>query len=221
MGIGLKAEKISILNRKLRRNLEDYGWVDTVAKSLAFFFKLFHFNQVYRIYRINLEKSARACANTAMGFVFRLLSAEDFGPIEQIESVAEWLRGKLRARILSGDLCLVALEGEKVAGFNLITFGQVFIPLINLRRTFRPGEAWSEHIAVRKEYRQRGLGSHLRYGIFDELRRRGTKRLYGGTLRSNLPSLRLARSVGFSEVLDVSYRRILGLEFWRYTRVRN
>jgi L-amino acid N-acyltransferase YncA len=91
---------------------------------------------------------------------------------------------------------------------------------VNLTRRLHPRCAWSEHIAVRKEYRRSGLGAQLRFRIFQELKLRGVRRLYGGTLVTNSASLALARSVGFKEIADVHYRKILSFKRWRYTRVR-
>lgn len=139
--------------------------------------------------------------------------------IAQIEDIAEWMRSRLRRNIAAGQLCLVAMDEEEVAGFNLINFDQPLLVLINLRKNIRKGSAWSEHIAVKKQFRRTRLGSQLRYQIFDELKRRGIRRLYGGTLRSNTASLNLARSVGFKEISDIHYRKILFFANWRYRKV--
>jgi GNAT superfamily N-acetyltransferase len=140
--------------------------------------------------------------------------------IAQIENIAEWLRGRLTEALTAGQLCLVALDGDEVAGFNLINFEHATLILVNLRKKLRRDFAWSEHIAVKKEFRKTGLGSQLRFRIFQELRRRGIRRLYGGTLRSNIASLSLARSVGFKEIGDIHYRKFFSIEKWRYKRVR-
>ena len=56
-----------------------------------------------------------------------------------------------------GGLCVVALDGEKVAGFNLVSFNEVYIPLLELKKKFRKDQAWSEQITVSKDYRKQGL----------------------------------------------------------------
>ena len=220
MGIVVKTETLQILARKFQRNVEDYGsWV-AAKKSLAHLLKLVYYRQNYRIYRIDLSRAPCEADLLPGNFSFRMLAPDDRSEIEQIENLAEWLRGSVRERIGSGDLCLVALHNGTVAGFNLITFGSAYIPLINLTRTFRSRQAWSEHIGVQKEFRQQGLASTLRYRIFDELRQRGFKRLYGGTLSLNVASLKLSRRVGFQEILEVHYTRVLGFQAWRYEKVR-
>ena len=91
----------------------------------------------------------------------------------------EWLKGKVASRLEAVGLCLVALDGERVAGFNLVSLGEGRIPLIGLRRDLRENEVWSDQITVSKNYRDKGLGSTLRYRIFKELKKRGVRRIYG------------------------------------------
>ncbi|MBZ5502472.1 MAG: GNAT family N-acetyltransferase [Acidobacteriia bacterium] len=206
--------------RKVRRNLEDYGWRITLTKSLAYVFQAFYAHQVYRIYRIDLTKPRRPAEFDRPGLTFKILDPDDHQAISQIETAHEWLQGGLKESIQGGAICLAALQGEQVAGFNLIGFGTVFMPLVNKKRLFRKGDAWSEQIAVMKQFRNIGLASDLRYRIFEELGRRGFERLYGGALTSNIGSLQLARKVGFREILDIHYYRILGRDFWRHQKVK-
>lgn len=208
------------LFHKVRRNLQDYGWSITLHKAAAYLVRAVYFQQVYRIYRIDLANTKPFVDYDIQIFNFRLLKAGDLDLINQIESIAEWLQGQLAEGLSHGQICLVALDGGKVAGFNLIGLETASLPLLNLRKKLRKGVAWSEHIAVRKEFRKTGLGSQLRLRIFQELKDRGFRRLYGGTLRSNAASLSLARSVGFTELGDIHYRKIFSFEKWWYTRAR-
>jgi GNAT superfamily N-acetyltransferase len=153
-------------------------------------------------------------------FTFKILTSQNLDMISQIENIAEWLRGRLTEAVAAGLVCLVALDGDEVAGFNLINFDDATLVLVNLKKKLRSGIAWSEHIAVKKEFRKTGLGSQLRFRIFQELKRRGIRRLYGGTLRSNTASLALTRSVGFREIGDIHYRKFFFFEKWWYKRVR-
>lgn len=218
--MGVIGLKFSSLARRVQRNVEDYGWCVATGKVLAALLKLIYFHQVFRIYGIDLETAQPHTELGSYDFTFKIITAKDEPEIEQIEDLAEWLKGKLADRIASGDLCLAALDQHKVVGFNLITSGQVFIPLINIKRTFRQREAWSEHIAVQKDYRRMKLACQLRYRIFEELKKRGIRTLYGGTLSSNLASLKLTRRVGFRELVDLHYIKILNVETWRFRRVR-
>ena len=211
---------MSGLPHKVQRNLQDYGWHITIKKALAYLVRSVYFRQVYRIYRINLDATKPPEELKNHNFTFKILTAQNVDMIAQIESIAEWLRGQLTEAISAGQMCLVALDGDEVAGFNLINFDHATLVLVNLKKKLRRDFAWSEHIAVKKKFRKTGLGSQLRFRIFQELKRRGIRRLYGGTLRSNIASLNLARSVGFKEIGDIHYRKFFSFEKWRYKRVR-
>ena len=218
--LGTASPGLGGLAHKVRRNLEDYGWGITIQKVLAYFVRSVYFRQVYRIYRINLGATKPLEDSGKRNFIFKILTAQDASLIAQVENIAEWLHRQLQGKIAAGQLCLVALDGENVAGFNLIDFEQATIVLVNLQKKLRNGFAWSEHVAVKKEFRRTGLASQLRYRIFEELKRRGIRRLYGGTLRSNMASLRLTRSVGFKEIGDIHYRKFFSIENWQYKRIR-
>jgi GNAT superfamily N-acetyltransferase len=209
------------LARKIHRNFQDYGWLITLKKAAAYLLRSIFFYQVYRIYSIRLDRVLPPEDIQSKPFTFNILTPQNTDWIAQIEDMAEWMRGCLAQDIASGQLCLVALDGDRVAGFNLINLKEAKLILVNLKRKLKHGSAWSEHIAVKKEFRKMGLGSQLRYRIFQELKKHGVRRLYGGTLRSNLVSLSLARSVGFKEIGDVHYRKFLSVESWRYKKVRS
>jgi GNAT superfamily N-acetyltransferase len=132
----------------------------------------------------------------------------------------EWLKNKLESRLKSGSVCLVALDNDKVIGFNLVAFNKVFIPLIKMKKKLKPHSAWSEQISVHKDYRGRGLGAQLRYRIFAELHKRGIKTFYGGTLIKNIPNLMLTRKVEFEEFVDVHYFKLFNHKRLSYKRIK-
>ena len=218
--LGIASPGLGGMAHKVQRNLEDYGWRFTIQKILAYLVRSVYFRQVYRIYRIDLAATKPLEDSGKHNFTFKILTAQDAGLIAQIENNAEWLRRQLQGKISAGQLCLVALDGEQLAGFNLIDFEQANLVLVNLQKKLRRGFAWSEHVAVKKEFRRTGLASQLRYKIFEELKRRGIRRLYGGTLRSNAAALRLTRSVGFKEIGDIYYQKFFSFESWQYKRIR-
>ncbi|MGC2194778.1 MAG: GNAT family N-acetyltransferase [Terriglobales bacterium] len=191
-----------------------------IRKALSYLLKPAYEHRVYRLYMIDLLKQETPGPANIEGVEFRYLGTGDIAAIDQVQNNSEWLRGTLQKRLEAGGLCIAGFENGKLAGFNLISFGEVFMPLVNLRRRFRRDEAWSEQIAVVKGFRKHGLASSLRYRIFQELRSRGFRKLYGGALIDNLPSLKLARRVGFREFVDIGYRRLLNSKTWQYTRVR-
>lgn len=206
------------LIRQFKRNLRDYGLIITLRKSLVHMIGGIYRTCVYRICRMDLRHwEAKTLADD--GLEYRLIGPEEHELIRQIEELDDWLEGLLERRLRLGALCLIAQDGCKVAGFSLVSFGRVRISLIRVERTFKGRSAWGEQITVRPEYRRCGVGTALRYRVFAELKARGIARFYGGTLRLNTPSLRLARKVGLQEIIDVHYRKILRFEARHYTRL--
>jgi len=192
------------LLRKIIRNVEDYGMLISLKKSLSYPLKPFYENRVYRIYKIELENTEVRKVDRK-DFTFKIVNSKDSIIIKQIESMEEWLHGKLGTGLEKQKMCLVALDKEKVAGFNLISFGEVFIPLLKYNKIFASDEAWSEQITVHKNYRRKGLATDLRRRIFLELKKKGIKKLYGGSLKRNKIALRLARKVGFENLIDMHF----------------
>jgi RimJ/RimL family protein N-acetyltransferase len=191
----------------------------TLRKSCSRVLGVLYLSRTYRIYRIDLRKSTEPQI-LQDGLEYRVIGLHDEAVINQIESMEEWLRGSIRARLTRGATCLVALDGPLVAGFNLVSYGRVYIPLIEREWVFHPRDSWSEQITVGRSYRGQGIATTLRYLIFAELRRRGIERLYGGALALNTPSLRLTRKAGFVEILDIHFRKVLSRRTYRYTRLR-
>jgi GNAT superfamily N-acetyltransferase len=204
--------------KKLIRNMGDYGpWV-TLGKVISRVFKLVYEHRVYRIYGLDLQ-TYQPREFGPKGFDFRFLSRESQNLIAQIEDKEEWLHETLADKFAKGSLCLVALDGERLAGFNLVSFNKVPIPLLEMDKDLPPDEAWSEQITVLKEYRKNNLGSELRYRVFNELKRRGFRRICGGTLSSNAANLALSRRVGFQELVDVHYTKVFHFKKWNYKEV--
>ena len=217
---GARSFRLGGLANKVLRNLNDYGWTITLQKSLAHLVRRVYYRQVYRIYRIKLDAVPAAAYADPGNFAFKILTPQNLEMIAQVEDTAEWLRGQVGNRIAEGQMCLVALKGDRVAGFNLINLNVASLVLVNRSVKLRRGSAWSEHIAVLKEFRRSGLGALLRFKIFEALKSRGIHRLYGGTLRSNAAALKLTRAVGFQEIGEVHYRKFLTFEEWQFKRVR-
>lgn len=204
--------------KKLYRNFRDYGFVVTLRKTCSAFLEPVMTFRRYRIYRIRLDRFIPGELDTG-GFELRLLNPDEDELIVQIEAMEEWLQGEVRGKLREGSICLVALENDRVAGFNLVSFGKVRMPLVKMTREFRENESWSEQITVGRDYRGRGLASILRLTIFRILKDRGIKRFYGGTLPVNTANRRLSRKVGFREIGDIHYRCILKRKSWAFKRI--
>ena len=207
-----------VLLKKIKRNIEDFGALVALKKGLMYSLKTFYENRVYRIYCIELE-NLEIPEVDKNDFTFKIINSKDSIIIEQIKGMEEWLYGELETKLERQGLCLVALDKERVAGFNLIAFGEVFIPLLKHKRILAQDEAWSEQITIHKDYRQRGLASDLRYRIFFELKKKSIRKLYGGTLKSNEIALRLARKVGFKELADVHFKKFFGYKNYHYNEL--
>lgn len=205
--------------RKIQRNFEDHGLNCVFRKTIFFLLRPLYEKKTYRLYKIDLQRPQISEPNVLDKLEFRILSCTDADSIDEVERMSEWLHGDLASQLKEGALCIAAFEHEKLVGFNLISFGNVYMPLINLHRGFRRNEAWSEQIAVSKEFRKKGLGANLRYRIFQELRNRGYRKLYGGALVDNIPSLKLAQRVGFRIFVDITYTRTLNSRKWQYKRL--
>ena len=169
--------KAAALIHKFRRNTLDYGWKTALRKALARVLLPWYEHRTYRIYRIGTHRESWSRPLAHSHVRFDLVHEDDKAVIAQIERECEWLRGQVRSRLRAGHVCVVAMDGDQVAGFNLIAFGHVLIPALRAHHVFREGTAWSDHIAVNRHYRQQGMASGLRQRVFEELGKRGCKTL--------------------------------------------
>ena len=211
---------LRIYIRKILRNYNDTGILRTIKKSYYYVFRNVHVQRCYRLYRINLQ-DAPPSPKINNKFEYKIVTVNDRNIIRQIEQMEEWLEGKLTKKLEREGICLVAMDGDRVSGFNIVSFGEVFIPFVNYKRRFKPFEAWSDQVTVNKDYRRNGLGASLRYKIYDELKKRGIKRFYGGTLLPNEANLQLCRKVGLKEIIDVNYVKFFNKERWYLKRIKN
>jgi ribosomal protein S18 acetylase RimI-like enzyme len=212
---------VSTIVKKVRRNIRDYGFAAAVQKSLGALVAFAYQSTAYRIYRKEIDPSVDTGEQPPHPFKLHVLSVDDSVFIAQIEEMEEWLEGKVREMLRDGSLCVLLLDGEKVAGFNLFSVGEVYMPLVNVTRTFRSHEAWSEQITVHRDYRGMGLATILRLQAFAELGGRGIRKFYGGTLPSNIANRKLSKKVGFQEIADIHYRKFLNSRKWIVKRVRD
>lgn len=211
---------LKILIRKFKRNLVDYGFFIAVKKMVLYPFMDIYKEKAYLIYKKDLVKYEPSNRNNP-SFNFKFIEKSNMNKnyLDQILEMEEWLIDKADFIFNNGGLCLVALDKDNVAGFNLVSFNEVYMPLIELTRRFRSHQAWSEQITVRKEYRSKGLGSILRYKMFDELKARNYTALYGGTMWDNWSNIELSKKVGFVIFLKIKFKRIFKNKKYFFERI--
>jgi GNAT superfamily N-acetyltransferase len=214
--------RAQMISRRIRRNLEDYGLGITIRKCLVYGLVYpFYRRTSCLVYRLKLNLLPQVAIPDHGPFTFRSLEPYDEITLAAVEGQTEWLKGTLSRRLVEGDLCIVALDGKNLAGFNLVSLDTLRIPLIKLERPLRRDRAWSEQITVLPAYRHRGLAVLLRKVIAQELHKRGFKFFYGAAIVSNPASMRLAKSAGFDPVGTITYARFLGRERFRLQRIRS
>ena len=203
------------LKSKIHRNFSDYGLVRGVSKSALYALQPFYKKTAYRIYGLDVQ-AANPFEPTDGQFVYRLLLDSDLDAIRQVESMAEWLEGKIAERIRTGSLCCAAMHGEQVVAFNLVSLNEVTIPLVELRWRFQPNEAWSEHISTHRDWRNLGLATNVRHRVISALKQQDIEWFFGGTIRDHAGTLKLASRVGFTELGDIRYRRVFNYQNWSF-----
>lgn len=198
--------------KKIRRNLFDYGWIVCIQKVCSNIFEPFYESRTYHLYFIDLQKTGFQHERVSKGFEFRFINQFEKKLISQIEDMEEWLYGKLAGKLENGQKCLVAVQGETVAGFNLVGFNSFELPLVRLEKPLRPVECFSEQITVRSEFRNKGLGTDLRHEVFIAMKDAGYHRMYGGTQTCNCANKTLSKKVGFRDFASVRYMSICGFK---------
>ena len=205
--------------RTVRRNLFDYGVTVTIGKLFKKLISPIYENFTYRIYCIDLNKVSKFEQQINERFELRLIQYNDKQIITKIETMAEWLTGAVKDKLRHGHICIVVMDAEQLAGFNLIALNEGHIPLLKMKWQLSDEEAWSEQIAVGREYRRQGLALALRNRAFQELLDLGIKRFCGGALNSNQKSLGLAKKAGYRFTEDRQYIRILRFKKWHRREV--
>ncbi len=195
---------------KISRNFRDNNPAWAFGKVLALIFRPIFYCRTYLLYRADLRKEDTPPA-VGTAFALCLLQPEDVELVKQIQRMEEWLACRIESVLQGGGICIVALDGDTVAGFNLISFQEICLPVVCFSRSLRPGKAFSIQITVANRYRRRGLGIALRLEAFKTLRAKGMRYLYGGTDIHNRANLALCRKLGLQGIAEVRLLKI----FWR------
>ncbi|HEX2959586.1 MAG TPA: GNAT family N-acetyltransferase [Chitinispirillaceae bacterium] len=153
-------------------------------------------------------------------FIFRFIGPEEMLLISQIEAIEEWLEGKLSGKLRNGHKCMIALDGDTIAGFNLIGFDEFQIPLLRFSKHLHTGECFSEQITVHPDYRRYGIGTEIRQRVFSAMADAGYKRIYGGTQPCNHANKALSKKVGLREFAAIKNVNICGLRRITISRIK-
>ena len=206
--------------RRVRRNLRDYGFRQTAGKILGSIIRVIFYTRAYTLYRADLGNLALPISMNSR-FAFRFLKPDEVHYLAQIQEMEEWLLDGLADILNTGGKCLLALDGERLAGFNLVSFRKIRLPAICFTRRLRPGNAYSEQISIDTAYRGQNLGTSLRVELFRALREQGTRAIYGGSDVKNRANLALCRKVGLRTVADIRHVELLGFKGKQIKRRRS
>lgn len=221
MKAGINYPPFSMQWKRFRRNVSDYGMRATLSKAINSMGRLFYYNRAYTIYRTDLRRLPLQ-SKADETFSFHFLDAEQAKKYRtQVLSMEEWLIDAFDSILAEGGRCMVALDGETLAGFNLVSFNQIDLPVIGFRRKLRDGQAYSEQITVAKQYRGQNLGTKLRLELFKALRDQGAKRIYGGTDINNHANLALCGKVGLKPIANVRRIEFFGFKTIKIQRRRS
>ena len=211
-------DPIIILKKKFLRHVSDYGMLHSLKRTIRFLFSPVFQKPRLIIYEIDILNTPRKNISTE-GYVFKLLDPKDADFIHQTEEMAEYLKGKLEAKLSENGICMVVINQNKVIGFNLASIGEVYLPFLKARVIINKDDAWSDQITIHKDHRRKGLGSALRNRFYAELREKGFKTLYGHRETFNIASERSAKKYTSRLLVKAEYLKIITFEMLRYSKI--
>lgn len=211
-------DRIIILKKKFLRHVSDYGILHSLKRTIRFLFSPVFQRPRLIIYEIDILNTPRKHIPTN-GYIFKLLDPKDADFIYQTEEMAEYLKGKLEAKLSANGICMVVIKQNKVIGFNLASIGEVYLPFLKARVITNKDEAWSDQITIHKDHRKKGLGSALRNRFYAELREKGFKTLYGHREKFNIASERSAKKYTSRLLVKAEYLKIITFEILRYSKI--
>ena len=120
----------------------------------------------------------------------RLMTADHVSQVAQLEKLCfrdPWSENSVSSELNNPlSLWLVAVEGEKVAGY----VGSQSVM----------GESDMMNVAVHPDFRRQGIGERLILDLIDQLNQRGNHSLTLEVRASNVSAIALYRKLGFEQV---------------------
>ena len=210
--------KLSLYVTKTKVALRDSGVKHTLRRILeeTLLGKLYLSRQ-FIVYEKQLtELDPVRLGNPNLSFSFVSLDNQDI--LEQMEKLSGWPQDLVATRLADSGECLVAVDNNGLAGFNLVGYGNIYIHYLDRHLTLSDSEAWSYQIFVSPPYRRSGVATDLRHIMFRHLASKGYTKLLGGYLSSNVKAGMLAESLGFVEREKVTLVKMLN---WKRYRVQS
>ena len=146
---------IITMKKKFQRHVSDYGILHSLKRTIRFLISQVFQKPRLIIYEIDILNTPRKQISTK-GYIFKLLEPRDVDFIYQTEEIAEYLKGKLEAKLSANGICMVVINQNKVVGFNLASIGEVYLPFLKARVITDTDEAWSDQITIHKDHRRKG-----------------------------------------------------------------
>lgn len=210
----------SLIRKKIVRNIRDYGFWLSAKKLISRVIGPLYGSRSYHIYIVDLNRVTPKRPNSGSDIKIRFIEPAEKDLISQIEVMEEWLHGEVAGKLRRGQKCLVALQGDRVAGFNLISFDFLNVPAVKLHKPLRGPECASEQITVHPEFRGQGLGADLRNAFFLAMKEAGYRRIYGGTDVTNVANRTLTNKVGFKIFAKARYMNVMGRKTLQISRLK-
>ncbi len=209
MGELVIGRRLSIYRTKTMVALRDFGIKHTLRRILEeVLLGRFYLSRQFIIYDKQLTELDRLrLQNPDLEFSF--ISENSYEIIQQIEELSGFPREIVSKKLMDGSECLVARDNNKLVGFNLVSYGNVHIPSLDLHLMLAGSEAWSEQITISLPYRRSGVASDLRHIMFHHLSNKEYTKLTGGYVPFNQGSGMLAKELGFVEREKVTFVKIL------------
>jgi hypothetical protein len=195
------------LIKKTKRNINDFGMAYTSFKIIKALFEILYESKALIIYELNFTKGYEA--KKIDGVTIRPLRPDEYAYIAQIVEMEEWLENTIANRITQNGICIVAIKGGQLIGFNLIAYDWIELPLLKIKVDMRSDEAWSEQISVKKEYRKKGIANEMRKATYKILKQKRIVKLYGHRAGYNYASKMSASKFTKNEILYAQYNKIL------------
>lgn len=205
----MSSRRVRLYRRRMILSLRNFGVRYTIWRILEeTLLKKLIAQRKFIIYDKDLtEVGGFELANPHLRFSF--VSQDDADVLEGIEGISGFPRDLIVERLRTGSECLVAMDGNKVVGFNLASFGNIYIYYLEQRVNLSESAAWSEQISVSKQYWNRGIAVDIRNIMFQHLKQKGHTKFIGGCLELNSKARMLAKKLGFVEREMIAYTRVV------------